>query len=81
MVGSLTNEAIETPDMASTFTSSIPGNDKADNSSITFSEDRLSAQAANIRRLSTWSARPYATASCAVNTLSRSRSARRLSTE
>ncbi|WP_328769429.1 phage tail tube protein [Streptomyces sp. NBC_00286] len=39
---SLTNEAIETPDMASTFTSSIPGNDKADNSSITFYEDQFS---------------------------------------
>ncbi|KPI15659.1 hypothetical protein OK074_2104 [Actinobacteria bacterium OK074] len=39
---SLTNEAIETPDMASTFSSSIPGNDKADNSSITFYEDQLS---------------------------------------
>ncbi|MFE0642810.1 MULTISPECIES: hypothetical protein [unclassified Streptomyces] len=38
---SLTNEAIETPDMASTFSSSIPGNDKADNSSITFYEDQL----------------------------------------
>ncbi|WOX11460.1 hypothetical protein [Streptomyces sp. N50] len=39
---SLTNESIETPDMASTFSSSIPGNDKADNSSITFYEDQLS---------------------------------------
>ncbi|MGW1878433.1 phage tail tube protein [Streptomyces sp. NPDC001975] len=39
---SLTNEAIETPDMASTFSSSIPGNDKAENSSITFYEDQLS---------------------------------------
>jgi hypothetical protein len=39
---SLTNEAIETPDMASTFSSSIPGNDKADNSSITFYEDQVS---------------------------------------
>jgi hypothetical protein len=39
---SLTNEAIETPDMASTFSSSIPGNDKADNSSITFYEDQRS---------------------------------------
>ncbi|MGW8880639.1 phage tail tube protein [Streptomyces mirabilis] len=39
---SLTNESIETPDMVSTFSSSIPGNDKADNSSITFYEDQLS---------------------------------------
>ncbi|MGR3937056.1 phage tail tube protein [Streptomyces sp. BRA346] len=38
---SLTNEAIETPDMASTFTPSIPGNDKADNSSLTFYEDQF----------------------------------------
>jgi hypothetical protein len=38
----LTNESIETPDMASTFSSSIPGNDKADNSSLTFYEDQLS---------------------------------------
>ncbi|WP_406354270.1 hypothetical protein [Streptomyces sp. NBC_00658] len=38
---SLTNEAIETPDMATTFTSSIPGNDKADNSSLTFYEDQF----------------------------------------
>ncbi|MET9964787.1 hypothetical protein ABZZ80_02360 [Streptomyces sp. NPDC006356] len=39
---SLTNEAIETPDMASTFTSSIPGEDKAENSSFTFYEDKVS---------------------------------------
>ncbi|MER6010165.1 hypothetical protein [Streptomyces bluensis] len=38
---SLTNEAIETPDMATTFTPSIPGNDKADNSSLTFYEDQF----------------------------------------
>ncbi|MGW1284366.1 phage tail tube protein [Streptomyces sp. NPDC001118] len=38
----LTNEPIETPDMGSTFNSSIPGNDKADNSSLTFYEDRFS---------------------------------------
>ncbi|MGC9539981.1 hypothetical protein [Streptomyces sp. UG1] len=38
---SLTNEAIETPDMATTFTASIPGNDKADNSSLTFYEDQF----------------------------------------
>lgn len=38
----LTNEAIETPDMASTFTSSIPGEDKAESSSFTFYEDKVS---------------------------------------
>lgn len=38
----LTNEAIETPDMGTTFNSSIPGNDKADSSSLTFYEDRFS---------------------------------------
>ncbi|MBC9717808.1 hypothetical protein H9Y04_35285 [Streptomyces sp. TRM66268-LWL] len=38
----LTNEAIETPDMASTFTSSIPGEDKAEDSSFTFYEDKVS---------------------------------------
>ncbi|MGW4596645.1 phage tail tube protein [Streptomyces sp. NPDC004457] len=38
----LQNDPIETPDMGSTFNSSIPGNDKADNSSLTFYEDRFS---------------------------------------
>ncbi|MDQ8707868.1 hypothetical protein RCO28_36180 [Streptomyces sp. LHD-70] len=38
----LTNEAIETPDMSSTFTSSIPGEDKAEDSSFTFYEDKVS---------------------------------------
>lgn len=37
----LENEAIETPDMGSTFNSSIPGDDKADDSSLTFYEDRF----------------------------------------
>ncbi|MFB6643164.1 hypothetical protein ACFCYF_38740 [Streptomyces chartreusis] len=39
---SLSNEAIETPDMATTFTSSIPGEDKAESSSFTFYEDKVS---------------------------------------
>lgn len=38
----LTNEPIETPDMATTFTSSIPGEDKAESSNLTFYEDRVS---------------------------------------
>ncbi|MBY8884785.1 hypothetical protein K7472_07990 [Streptomyces sp. PTM05] len=38
----LENDPIETPDMGSTFNSSIPGNDKADSSSLTFYEDQLS---------------------------------------
>ncbi|WP_425834187.1 hypothetical protein [Streptomyces fractus] len=38
----LSNEAIETPDMGSTFNSSIPGNDTAEDSSLTFYEDRYS---------------------------------------
>ncbi|MFJ5734740.1 phage tail tube protein [Streptomyces microflavus] len=38
----LENDPIETPDMGSTFNSSIPGNDKAENSSLTFYEDRFS---------------------------------------
>lgn len=38
----LENEPIETPDMGSTFNSSIPGNDKAESSSLTFYEDRFS---------------------------------------
>jgi hypothetical protein len=35
----LENDEIETPDLESTFTSKIPGNDKAADSSITFYED------------------------------------------
>ncbi|WP_407286425.1 hypothetical protein [Streptomyces sp. BP-8] len=38
----LENDPIETPDLGSTFNSSIPGNDKAENSSLTFYEDRHS---------------------------------------
>ncbi|MFD7499557.1 hypothetical protein [Streptomyces sp. NPDC059850] len=38
----LENDPIETPDMGSSFNSSIPGNDKAENSSLTFYEDRHS---------------------------------------
>lgn len=38
----LENDPIETPDMGSTFNSSIPGNDKAESSSLTFYEDRFS---------------------------------------
>lgn len=41
---SLSNEAIDTPDMASTFSSSIPGGDSAENSSITFYEDQVSEE-------------------------------------
>jgi hypothetical protein len=37
---SLENTPIETPDLASDFTSNIPGEDKADNSSLTFYEDQ-----------------------------------------
>ncbi|MGW0822515.1 phage tail tube protein [Streptomyces sp. NPDC002845] len=37
----LENTAIDTPDMASEFTSNIPGEDKADNSSLTFYEDKI----------------------------------------
>ncbi|GAA1353535.1 phage tail tube protein [Streptomyces beijiangensis] len=36
----LENTAIDTPDMASSFTSNIPGENKADNSSFTFYEDK-----------------------------------------
>jgi hypothetical protein len=36
----LENEAIETPDLGSTFNASIPGNDKAEDSSLTFFEDQ-----------------------------------------
>lgn len=39
----LENEEIETPDLESTFTSKIPGDDKAADSSITFYEDDTSA--------------------------------------
>ncbi|MFE7119025.1 hypothetical protein ACFU99_26765 [Streptomyces sp. NPDC057654] len=38
----LENDPIETPDMGSTFNSSIPGNDKAEKSSLTFYEDQHS---------------------------------------
>nr|WSZ96828.1 hypothetical protein OH820_15205 [Streptomyces sp. NBC_00857] len=46
----LSNEAIETPDMGSTFNGSIPGNDTAEDSSLTFFEDRASDEVE--RRLS-----------------------------
>ncbi|MEW1700928.1 hypothetical protein [Streptomyces sp. NPDC091278] len=36
----LENSAIETPDMGTDYTSSIPGEDKAENSGLTFYEDR-----------------------------------------
>jgi DNA polymerase III sliding clamp (beta) subunit (PCNA family) len=36
---SLENQEIETPDMASTFVSKIPGDDQASDSSLTFYED------------------------------------------
>lgn len=39
---SLENSPIDTPDMGSTFASAIPGEDKADNSSLTFYEDKVS---------------------------------------
>ncbi len=38
---SLENTPIDTPDMASTFATTIPGEDKADNSSFTFYEDMV----------------------------------------
>ncbi|WJV48902.1 hypothetical protein [Streptomyces flavofungini] len=38
---SLENTPIDTPDMGSTFATSIPGEDKADNSSLTFYEDKV----------------------------------------
>ncbi|MFJ7422733.1 hypothetical protein ACIQXD_29640 [Streptomyces uncialis] len=38
----LANTPIETPDMGSEFTSSIPGEDKAENSSLTIYEDKAS---------------------------------------
>ncbi|HEX5568025.1 MAG TPA: hypothetical protein VFY14_14045 [Streptomyces sp.] len=36
---SIANQEIETPDMASTFVAKIPGDDSADDSSLTFYED------------------------------------------
>ncbi|KUL23232.1 hypothetical protein [Streptomyces regalis] len=38
----LANQGIETPDLGSTFESSIPGSDKADDSSLGFYEDKVS---------------------------------------
>ncbi|MCZ4098301.1 phage tail tube protein [Streptomyces sp. H39-C1] len=38
----LENSPIDTPDMGSTFATTIPGEDKADNSSFTFYEDQVS---------------------------------------
>lgn len=38
----LENTPLDTPDMGSTFSTSIPGEDKADNSSLTFYEDKVS---------------------------------------
>ncbi|MFF4504835.1 hypothetical protein [Streptomyces sp. NPDC001401] len=38
---SLANSPIDTPDMGSTLTTSIPGEDKADSSSLTFYEDQV----------------------------------------
>ncbi|HEX5566598.1 MAG TPA: hypothetical protein VFY14_06655 [Streptomyces sp.] len=40
----LTNNVIETPDMADTFDSKIPGSDAADDSSMTFYEDEVDAE-------------------------------------
>lgn len=37
---SVENQAIETPDMESTFDSEIPGSDKAENSTMSFYEDK-----------------------------------------
>lgn len=37
---SLANSPVDTPDMGSTLTTSIPGEDKADSSSLTFYEDQ-----------------------------------------
>ncbi|MEV4741571.1 hypothetical protein [Streptomyces sp. NPDC049555] len=39
---SLSNKAIETPDLGSTFETKIPGTDEADDSSLTFYEDQVS---------------------------------------
>ncbi|MFJ4684709.1 hypothetical protein [Streptomyces sp. NPDC088789] len=36
------NTPIDTPDLATEFTGNIPGEDKADNSSLTFYEDKVS---------------------------------------
>lgn len=38
---SLSNQAIETPDLGSTFESKIPGTDQADDSSLGFYEDKV----------------------------------------
>ncbi len=38
----LANQSIDTPDLGSTFDSSIPGSDKADDSSLGFYEDKVS---------------------------------------
>ncbi|MEU3787590.1 hypothetical protein [Streptomyces sp900129855] len=38
---SLANSPIDTPDMGSTLTTNIPGEDKADSSSLTFYEDQV----------------------------------------
>ncbi|MCF0086590.1 MULTISPECIES: hypothetical protein [unclassified Streptomyces] len=40
----VTNNEIETPDMADTYDSTIPGSDKADTSSFTFYEDEVDAE-------------------------------------
>jgi hypothetical protein len=40
----LENQPIETPDMADDFDGSIPGSDKAEDSSFTFYEDRVTAE-------------------------------------
>jgi hypothetical protein len=39
----VTNQEIDTPDMADTYDSTIPGSDKADSSSFTFYEDEVAA--------------------------------------
>ncbi|MGI5526812.1 hypothetical protein ACQEVX_05095 [Streptomyces syringium] len=39
---SLSNKAIETPDLGSTFETKIPGTDEADDSSLGFYEDKVS---------------------------------------
>ncbi|MFD9004521.1 hypothetical protein ACFV0T_26770 [Streptomyces sp. NPDC059582] len=39
----VTNQEIDTPDMADTYDSTIPGSDKADSSSFTFYEDEVDA--------------------------------------
>ncbi|MFD8777522.1 hypothetical protein [Streptomyces sp. NPDC059916] len=40
----VTNNEIETPNMADTYDSTIPGSDKADSSSFTFYEDEVDAE-------------------------------------